>query len=286
MGIYNSTIYTPKSLEEALELKGKYLDDMKILAGGTDVFVHLRNEFAHYQYLLCIINLKELTKIFEKDDSVFIGSATKITDIVNSNLIQEKCNIIAQGVNVIGSPQIRNQSTLCGNVCNASPAGDSIPPLYVRNAVVHLKSSSLERTMPINELFVGPGQTTIQPDELVIGVEIPKKINPVGTYLSLRQRNSLSINKVSVALEGEEVNGEIINLRIALGAVTPTVVYADKAEIYLKEHGLNPQSIKQAALLAKEAAVPINDVRSSKEYRHDMIEVLTRRGLTELLNNK
>jgi CO/xanthine dehydrogenase FAD-binding subunit len=284
MGIYNSIIYTPTSLEEALELKGKYLEEMKILAGGTDVFVHLRNEFAHYKYLLNILNLKELNQIVEKDESLFIGSATKTSEIVNSSLIQEKYQIIRQGAIVIGSPQIRNQSTFCGNVCNASPAGDSIPPLYVRNALVHLKSKSQERVIPIEELFVSPGITTIQPDELVIGLEIPNKINPVGTYLSLRQRNSLAINKVSVALEGEKIEGKIVNVRIALGAVTPTVVYALKAEAYLKENGLNSQTINQAALFTREAAVPINDVRSSKEYRHEMIEVLTRRGLTELLN--
>ncbi|MHA1912074.1 MAG: FAD binding domain-containing protein, partial [Candidatus Kariarchaeaceae archaeon] len=277
---------TPKSLQEALELKAKYLNDIKILAGGTDVFVHLRNEFAHYEYLLNILNLEELNKIFEKDNNIFIGSSAKTSQIVNSPLIQEKCNILFQGAKVIGSPQIRNQSTLLGNVCNASPAGDSIPPLYVRNAIVHLKSITQERTIPIEELFVGPGQTTIQPDELVIGLDIPKKTNPVGIYLSLRQRNSLSINKVSVALEGEKVEGQIINLRIALGSVTPTVVYAEKAEAYLKEHGLNLQTINQAAILTKEAAVPINDIRSSKEYRHEMVEVLTRRGLTEILNSQ
>jgi len=284
MGIYNSTIFTPKTLFEALDLKSKYLDDMKILAGGTDVFVHLRNEFVHYKYLLSILNLDELSQIIEKEDSIFIGSTTKLSEIVNSNLLQDKLNIIVQGAEVIGSPQIRNQSTLCGNVCNASPAGDSIPPLYVRNASVLLKSSTQERSIPIADLFVSPGKTTIQPDELVIGLDIPKKINPVGSYLSLRQRNSLSINKVSVALEGEKVDGKIINIRIALGAVTPTVVYASKAEAYLQKHGLSSQTINQAALLAMESAVPISDVRSTKEYRYEMIEVLTRRGLTELLN--
>ena len=106
---------------------------------------------------------------------------------------------------------------------------------------------------------------------------------PVGVYLSLRQRNSLSINKVSVAIEGEKKDGKVVNIRIALGAVTAKVVYALKAEAFLKEQGLNSETIAQAAILTMEAAIPIDDVRSTKEYRHEMIEVLTRRGLTQIL---
>ena len=162
---------------------------------------------------------------------------------------------------------------------NASPAGDSLPPLYVLEAEVHITNGKEDRWVKIDEFFKGPGKTVLKPLELVKEVKIPLRKDYYGCYMKLGQRKSLAICKVSLALEGNKEDGRVENIRIALGAVAPTIIYAAKTEEFLKGKELTEEVVQKASEIVEEEARPISDIRSSKEYRKSMCGVLLERAL-------
>jgi xanthine dehydrogenase FAD-binding subunit len=274
-------IATPKTLEEALELRIQASGKQIPFMGGTDVLVHLRNNRMTCDELLNLSQVRELSFISASDDFIEIGAGTTHSDILDSEIVYRHCHLLQQAVRRIGSAQVRNRGTIGGNICNASPAGDSIPPLYVREAILVIQSTENSRTIPIIRFLTGPGFTDLQRNELVTSVRIPKRSPTVGTYQSLRQRKALACNKVSVAMEALATDGGPIDFRIACGAVSPTVVRASEAEKLLNEGIQDENLVSKAAMRAVE---PIDDVRSNAEYRRAMTGVLVAKAMRELLS--
>lgn len=283
--MYEFKILEPTSLTHALELKAEYGADLHPLAGGTDVLVSVRNNSVDWGDSPILLNLNRLINdlkfIKETSEAIEIGSLMTHTEIIGNKIMQTHITTLCKSLALIGSPQIRNRGTMIGNMVHASPAADSLPILYAREAKVEIKSLKKTELIPIYDFITGPGTVNLNPDAIVTKVIIPKLPNYTGDYLSLRQRRSLSCNVVSVGVEMllDDTNNGIEDIRISLGAVSPTVVRGKKTEQLLKGNQISDNILIEAERLIQTECVPITDVRSNMDYRRAMTGVLIRRFL-------
>lgn len=288
--LYNFDILSPDSLDEALSLMEEHRGVIKPLAGGTDVLVMVRNNHNDWGETKMVLNLKSiqgLDFIREDDDFIEIGPLVTHSQVIESVLIQEHVPSLIKAVKYIGSPQIRNQGTVVGNVCRGSPASDTLGVLYAREAQVVIQSVNGEKTVPIIEFLKGPGRSIISENSLVTGLRVPKLSGYIGDYFSLRQRKALSILVVSLAVEAQfDDEYSCCDVRIALGAVAPTIVRAYKTEALLKNQVISEELIKQAVELVKTESSPISDLRSNEEYRRAMTGILLERFLGKIVDDK
>jgi len=274
--------YRASTLDEALDLVSS-LNDFKVLAGGTDLVIDLKVRRYTVKNVVDISRIKELDYIADDGDRVRIGALTKLQSIADSPIIREKVPVLADAIREMASWQIRNIATIGGNLCNASPAADTAPPLYVLNATLRLVSKEGEREVPIAEFFLGPRKTALRSKELLKEIVIPHEPGCGASFLKLGRRNSFTLSVVAVATLVKVVENKFADVRIALNSVAPTPVRARKAEEYLKGKEVSLDNITEAAKLVLHDISPISDVRASAEYRKDMSVVLTRDSLIKSL---
>lgn len=279
---------TAFGIGEALELIDKHKGDSKIIANGTDLLVRLKDNLIRENTIVDISRIKELKGIYEDGDLLHILPLTTHADIIESPLIQKSAFILKDACLTIGSPQIRNRGTIGGNVANASPAGDSIPALFVLGASVKLKSIEGERVVGIEEFFTGPGKTQMAQNEMLVDIFFPKmKDNETGFFKKLGQRNAMAIAiaNVAVKLAISQINC-FDKAFVSFGAVAPTVVRGRLVEKALVDSLIEtPDKILYVSRLAFREIMPITDIRSSDEYRREMSTNLLYEGLLELFNN-
>lgn len=272
----------PENLSGALEILARGDARTRVLAGGTDILVNIQEGLEAPRTLVDIGSLEELKKIEEKAGRIEIGALVTHARIVNSRRLQEKAFPLTQACAEIGSPQIRAKGTIGGNLANASPSGDSIPPLYVLGAVLTLRSLQGEREVPVDSFFTGVKKTVLQPDELLLKISLPVPASSGrGFFKKLGQRKALAIAKVSLAAWLEVERGKIKSPRLALGAVATTVIRAPQTESYLEGKSLNEEVIDRAARLIQKESRAISDIRSTARYRNEMAGLLLARGLEE-----
>jgi CO/xanthine dehydrogenase FAD-binding subunit len=276
----------PKTLDEALEMLSMYKEAAKILAGGTDLIPGLkRREIGIPEYVIDIKSIPGLNEIsYDKKSGLKIGSLVTIDAIAQSSVIAEHFTCLAQAAQSMASPQVRNRGTIAGNICNGVPSADSAPSLIVLSASVKIKSSHGERTIPVEKFFSGPRKTVLNEDEIVTEISIP---NPApgsrSAYLKLSPRHSMDLAIVGAAAAGLCRSGICHDIKIALGAVAPTPVRAPMAENILQNKKITPELIEEASLNALTQCSPIDDHRASREYRCDMVRIMTKRALTQVL---
>jgi carbon-monoxide dehydrogenase small subunit/xanthine dehydrogenase small subunit len=269
--------FRPRSLEEALDILAQRADEVRPLAGGTDILVRAKDGVESRAALFDLTAIPEIKGIQERDDHLWIGAATTHTEMMRSPLVAAAAPALPAACAVIGGPQIRNRGTLGGNLANASPAADTVPPLYAADALVELASVSARREVPVTELFVGPRQSVIARDELILGVRIPRRPGVRAVFLRLGQRQAQAISKVSVAVAMTFKDGRPDWVRVALGAVAPTVVRAPETEKALLDGGWDALQRAKAAVRAE--VRPIDDLRSTAAYRKEMAAVLLERAV-------
>jgi xanthine dehydrogenase small subunit len=272
--------FRPRSLEEALEILAARAEDVRPLAGGTDILVRAKDGIEDRRALFDLTAVPEIKGIEEKDDHVWIGAATTHTDMLRSSAVARAAPALPAACAVIGGPQIRNRGTLGGNLANASPAADTVPALYAADAVVELASISARREVAIAELFVGPRKSVIARDELILGVRIPRREGVRAAFLRLGQRRAQAISKVSVAVAMTFKDGRPDWVRVALGAVAPTVIRAPDTEKALLSGGWD--ALQRAKDAVREEVRPIDDLRSTAAYRREMAAVLLERAVRQL----
>jgi aerobic carbon-monoxide dehydrogenase medium subunit len=277
----------PETLEEASSMLSRFNGEARLIAGGTDLMVRMKQKAARPAYLIDISNLPGLDAIeCDKEDALKIGALCTHSDIESSSLIRGKCNILAQACRSIGSVQIRNLGTIGGNLCNASPSADSAPALLALDAKVKIFGFSGGNTVELAKFFRGPGESILKPGEILTGIDVPAMSpNYYGVYLKLSPRRAMDLAVVGVAivmcLSGD---GSICtDIRIALGAVAPVPMRTVKAEAILRGQKLDEALIDEAAAVAAEETRPITDLRGSLEYRKEMVKVLTRRGICQAI---
>jgi carbon-monoxide dehydrogenase medium subunit len=274
----------PNSMQQALEWLNTYRGRARVLAGGTDLYLRLRKSVFLPDY---VIDLKRVPGLdymtADGGGGVQIGPTTLQEDVSRSPLIQERYPALAEAASWVGSVQTRNRATVVGNLCNASPAADTAPALLSYGAQVKIASAQGERTVPVEEFCTGPGKTLLQENELVAEIILPAPQPHTGAAFFRRTRTAMDIAVVCGAAMLQLANGTCQNARIALGAVGPTPLRARRAEAALRGQTLTDRVVEDASRIASEEARPIDDVRSTAEYRREMVRVLTQRGLTQAL---
>jgi len=305
------TYFAPSSVAEALELLERYGDRCRLIAGGTDLILELERGIRKQQIIVDVSRIAGLDRI---DVTGTSGSAGHVTQLSLGALVTHNQTVasrdavahafpLARACWLVGAPQIRNRGTVAGNLITASPANDTITPLWAMDATVTLASRARgERTLPFDQFFLGVRRTALQPDEMLVRINVPAlKPTERGTFLKLGLRQAQAISVVNVAVivdfglpisdSGSETGADlpirnpqsaIRNARIALGSVAPTIVCAAEAEAYLAGKELTDEVIERAAEMAASAARPISDIRGSADYRRDMVRVLTGRALRQL----
>lgn len=277
----NISLHRPKTLREALELL-QSLEETRPLAGGTDLLILLRDGATRAKHLVDLSQVEELRYIREGDGVIHIGAMTTFSQLLRSKLIAEKAPLLKEASTSTGSIQIRNRGTVGGNLCNASPAADSAPPLLVLDANAAISSIQHTRRIPLAELFAGPKMNSLRPGELLTEIEFRVPPTKSGTsFHKLGRRQSLTLSLVNaaayLALDGDLCE----DARVALGAVASTPLRMLPVEEMLEgrkpSHGL----IQKAASACRDFVDPVDDIRASAEYRREMACVLTRRALTD-----
>ena len=281
--------YKPSSLLEALEILSK---DQKtiILAGGTDLLLKpgLRKE-SQKDNILSLKRIPELDgiQIQENPPVLLIGAKATLNSLAESELVIQVFPSLACAARSVGSYSLRNTATLGGNICNASPAGDTLTPLLTREAVFLLAGPEGEKRVSSNRFFTGPGSTVLQPGEILTGVEIPLHENLSWTerFCKIGKRKAVEISLVNAAILLETEGGKVLNTAIAFGAVAPTPIRVPEAEQFLTGLFLDSSEISSAidktAKVVMEGIKPITDFRSSKEYRRALAGEITKRLLWE-----
>lgn len=278
----------PKSISEALEILEEKKGNAKIIAGGTDLLVRLKQNTINENIIVDIGDIESLKGIYLDDHFVHILPLTTHSEILESDIVKNHGFILWQACKTIGSPEIRNRATIGGNIANASPAGDSITALFVHEASLKLISKRGERIVNIEEFFNGPGKTILDSDELILEVIFPRKEeNEVGFFKKIGQRKGIAISIINVAaklrISGKYKFDKAI---VAFGAVAPTVVRGKLIEKALLEETVDsPEKILYISRLAFREVSPISDIRGSLEYRRDMSTNLLYEGLLEIYMN-
>ena len=271
-------------LDEALRLLSRK-EDVRVLAGGTDLVVDMKIGRYRPKTVIDISGIKDLRYIVDEGDKIRIGALTRMQDIVESPVIREKLPVLAEAVSMLGSWQIRNMATVGGNLCNASPAADSAPPLLVHEARIKLTSIEGTREIPITEFFVGPRKTVMYKTELLQEIIVPYDADFAKSYsyVKVGRRNSFTLSVVAIATVLKIRDGVFEDVRIALNAVAPTPVRARSVESFLKGREVGSEVIEKASELVLKDILPISDVRASAEYRKHISKVLVKDTLLKAL---
>lgn len=269
-----------KSLSEVVKLLRKHKANAMVLAGGTDLVGHLKEDILHPKWVIDIKALKELKKIEIKGSTLHIGALVTYGEIVDSKLLQKKFPVIVEIAKKVASVGIRNRATLVGNICSAVPCLDSGPILVAMDGLVLTKSSSGLRQVPAAKWFVHARKTSRKPNEIVLGVKIPLPKEKYGaTYIKLGRYNGEDLAQASVFTLIEKTKTKKEIYRIAFGSVAPVPVRATKIEKVLNQNKLSEDFICQAKKIVGSEVNPITDLRATKEYRLHMCEVMLERAL-------
>ena len=275
--------FAPSSIKEAISLLSEYGQKAKVISGGTDLLVQMKHKEWLPDCLISIGGISELDYIkYDESSGLKIGVLTNVVTIANSPLVRSKFNLLAQAASMLGTPTIRNQATLGGNLCNAAPSADTAPPLLVLGAKAKIIGADGEKIVPLEDFFTGPGQTILRNNHLFTEIQIPNLISHSGgAYLKQTRSQGADLALVGVAAL-VVMDGKILgDVKIALGAVAPTPVRAKKAEEILKGNKLDDKLLEESSRAAVNEAKPIDDVRSSADYRRKLVAVLTKRAVTQ-----
>ncbi|MCH8816824.1 MAG: xanthine dehydrogenase family protein subunit M [Chloroflexi bacterium] len=271
----------PTTLDEALELFAGS-GEIRALVGGTDIVDQLKTGRRNADLVVDVKRIPELQRLEVTGDGLHIGAARSCTDVGEFPAVRSDYRSLAESAMLIGSWQIQNRAGVGGNVCNAAPSGDTIPPLLVHDATAVVASASGRREIALSDFFAGPGQTVLQKGEILVELVLPPiPDNSASAYLRFIPRNEMDIAVAGVGsfLQLDPSNNAVLKARIALASVAPTPLRARAAEEVLEGNVLTDELIEVAAEAAVGAATPITDVRGSAEYRRELVRVLTRRTL-------
>jgi carbon-monoxide dehydrogenase medium subunit len=281
--------HAAENLKDALEDLKMHGEDTKVLAGGTDLVLAMKEGRSHPGRVVSLHRVRELDYV-RKEEGVFrIGALAKHADLASSPLLKESFSILCDAVRSIGSWQIRNVATIGGNLCTASPAADSAPALLALEARATVADSTGEEEVSLPSFFRGPGRTALKPTQLLKEIIVPRPKRPSsGCFLKLMRKQAVDLALVNVAFcaETDSTASKLARVAIALGGVAPVPIRVAEAEAVLLDLDYEEASrkIQEAARLAAQACQPISDIRASAEYRRTIVELFVQRAGEKTLN--
>lgn len=278
--------FTVDSIKDALEILDSAGEKARIIAGGTDLVLEMKNgQHPEIDTLVDITRIEGLDNVWMEGKYIYVGPLTTHNQCLMSDDLKKYGFPLVRAAYSVGAPQIRNIGTIVGNLVTGSPANDTITPLVALDAELIIRSKSKERTVKLSKYYKGVRKTDMAPDEMVIALRFPKMMaNQKGAFIKylLRETHAISVANVCVILTME---GELINKAVVtLGAVAPTIIHSKKAESFLKGKTLTQETLSKSAELAKQDATPITDIRSSEAYRSHLIPVLLKKALSSIKN--
>ncbi len=272
----------PTSLSEAVSVLSANGDRARPLAGGTDIIVQLRGGRRELDVLVDAKKIPELNQIEMTDSGLRLGAAVPCYQIYQNQQVAAAYPGLIDAAGLIGSIQIQGRASIGGNLCNAAPSGDSIPPVITLSGEAHINGPNGWRAVAAENFCTGPGRSVLEPGEILVGIQIPAPVANSGTaYLRFIPRNEMDIAVAGVSSSVVlDASGQTIqSARIALASVGPTPILATAAGDSLAGKAVSDDAIAEAGRLASEAASPITDMRGTIRQRHHLVDVLTRRTL-------
>ncbi len=253
----------------------------RLLAGGTELINEMRLGKSQPEQVIDLKHIGSLDFMELTRERLRMGALYRVADAERSEALRRsRFGAVSFAAGTLGSPQVRNKATIVGNVCRASPSADLIPPLIALGTRARIVGDGTERSMPVEEMLLGPGKTALEAGEIVTELDIPDVQDHTGcSYYKLSPRKSLDLAVVGVAImvRMDSRMSKCMNARIVLGAVAPTAIRAAKAESILIGSRLSQSVIEAAARAASDEAKPLDDVRASAWYRKKMVDVIVRR---------
>ena len=269
----------PKTIDEALDLLEKYKDkNIRILAGGTDLLVKMKTIDLKVDYLINIKNISELNFV-DTEQGLRIGAATPLSHIIKEEKVKVKYSALYEGIMSMAAPAIRNMGTMAGNLGNASPAADTVPPLIAYGAELKLQSKRGEHTVLVEDLITGVGKTIMKPNELITEIIIPEINKNTGSAFLKKSRVKADLSKINLAIYLEREGNICKDCKIVFGSVAIKVLRAEKTEELLKGQIINSELINKVAEEVSSEIKPIDDIRSTAEYRMAMSKQMLKDGL-------
>ena len=279
-------LYSARSIEDALDYLSDKGDRCKIIAGGTDLIPALRLEDIHPEFVLNILEIKELGQIEEQDNSILIGPAVTFSEITESNLLNRYFPLLVQAAASVGGPQVRNRGTIGGNIANASPAADVLPAVLALGGELELQSKmSGKRRVPLTEAIIGPYKNRFRPDEILTGIVIQKlQAGSKTVFKKLGRRNAMARARMNISIVFRlDRAARITELRIVPGAVMPVARRAREAEKKLLGQKPEESLIEASVETLAEEMVQGAGRRWSTDYKVPVLKNMARRLLKELI---
>jgi carbon-monoxide dehydrogenase medium subunit len=275
----------PETLQAAVALLAAATGPARILAGGTDVIVQLETDLIEPSLIVDIKKISELRQIAAENGGFRIGAAVPGMEIMGHAALCKAWPGVLDGVKLIGSIQVRGRASIGGNLCNGSPAADSVPPLIAAGAIARVVGSKGTREVPVEQIPTGPGKTSLGKDEIIVSFLLPSRPPHSGdAYQRFTPRTEMDIAVVGVGvnltLDG---SGTCTAARVALGAVAPTVLLSKECADALIGSKVDAAALDKLAAAASAACKPIDDKRGTKEYRIKVAGVLARRTAQQAL---
>lgn len=276
--------YAPATLPEALAVLREQGQGGRLLAGGTDLLVQMKERDLAPRYVVSLRNLPELRTITEAQGGLTIGARVSMREVELDSRVIARYPALAEAAGVVGSIQVRNLATLGGNLCNAAPSADTAPALIALAATAIIAGGESTRELPVEDLFQGPGRTALGPGEILVAVRCPAPAPHSGSaYLRHTPRAELDIAVVGAAAALRLEGDTIAAARVALGAVAPVPLRMPGVEAALRGQAATPATLAAAAEVAAGEVRPISDQRGSEQFRRTLSAVLTRRVLERAL---
>ena len=272
---------TPKTIDETVSFYNESDGEAKILAGGTDLLVQIRSGMSSPSKIIDIKNIKDLQQIIDNGEGSFvIGAAVSGAVLEENKNFGEYWPGVLEALRLIGSEQIQGRASLGGNLCNASPAGDSVPALIASGALVNVQGPNGTRTLPVENIHAGPGKTNLEKGEIVTSFSFPKKPkHSSDAYLRMIPRTEMDIAVVGCAVSITMDKDRCVDAKVSLGAVAPTALNVKEAADILINSNLDDETINKASKACEAACNPIDDKRGTVAYRKKVSGVLFKRAL-------
>ncbi len=276
----------PVTLADASHFLVQHADEARPFLGGTDVFIRMRDGFMKPKFLLDVKGLEGMRDLhFDRQRGLVVGAAVTMNQLAAFPEVQAHYPLLAEACSSVAGYQIRNRATVVGNICNASPAGDTIGTCLVFEGELSIHGTGGLRQMPLAGFFLGPGKTTLQPGDIVTEFRLPPPPEGArGRYIKLGRNRLSDLAIVGVTVLGwpDGATRSGFRFRVALASVAPVPLLLKNVEDFMADHPISSENIREASRLASESCSPIDDVRGGARYRRQMVKNMTAQALADV----